>query len=73
MKYLVDDNQLPITFRTVFEELISEQTRLSVAVRVREGARTPLPKSSSRRGTQTGLEKAADRKWSLNSEFSRTN
>lgn len=36
MKYLVDDNQLLITFRTVFEELISEQTQLSVAVRVRE-------------------------------------
>ena len=32
----MDDNQLAITFRTVFEELISEQTRLPVAVRVQE-------------------------------------
>lgn len=44
MKYLVDDNQLAITFRTVFEELISEQTRLSVAERVREICSDSSPK-----------------------------
>ena len=42
MKYLVDDNQLPMTFRTVFfEELISEQTRLSVSVLIQERSLDP--------------------------------